>query len=399
MHDYNITILTVDDVPGNRRLYRAILDELGCSLAEAGSGEEAVALCRRWHDEGRLDCAMILLDVHLPGMNGFETARQIRAVPGFAHAPIVFVSAVYQREADAYLGYDVGAADYLVAPVVPQILRAKARVFMNLHRLRRDAEQHAGVLEDLNRQIELAYHELESFSYAAAHDLQAPLRRIATMAEALIDDGEVPGPDERESFLHRILANARDAQALVTDLLKLSRIARSALHRGDCDLSALVEDIARNLQSGDSDRRAEWAIMAGLHAQADSGLMQVALANLLDNAWKYTTRIDRPRIEFGRDACGAYYLRDNGIGFDPELAGDRLFQPFQRFHKSDDYAGTGIGLATVHRIIAKHGGRIWVKSAKNAGTTFWFTLDQPTRMPTGESLPGPHAGHDQAKVK
>lgn len=374
MHGNDITILIVDDMPENRRLYRAILGELGCAIEESGSGEEALALCQRWNDTGEASCAMIILDVHMSGIDGIETARRLRALPCFAHTPIVFISAVYQREADAYLGYDAGAVDYILSPVVPEILRAKARVFIDLHRLHRDAERQAAALEDLNRQIEVAYGELESFSYTAAHDLQAPVRRIATMAEALVEEGDAMNNGERATFLHRILTNAHAAQGLVRDLLKLSQIARSALNRTDCNLSALAEEIAHTLQSGDPERKADWIIAKGLQAHADPGLMRAALGNLLDNAWKYTARIERPRIEFGRDAGGAYFVRDNGIGFDTARAGERLFQPFQRFDNHDDYAGSGIGLATVARIIAKHGGRIWAESTRNAGATFWLTL-------------------------
>ncbi|MBK6630985.1 MAG: hypothetical protein IPG33_07995 [Betaproteobacteria bacterium] len=167
-------------------------------------------------------------------------------------------------------------------------------------------------------------------------------------------------------------ADRRDFAALVERgfATSLARIR----NRTDCNLSALAEEIAHTLQSGDPERKADWIIAKGLQAHADPGLMRAALGNLLDNAWKYTARIERPRIEFGRDAGGVYFVRDNGIGFDTARVGERLFQPFQRFHNHDDYAGSGIGLATVARIIAKHGGRIWAESARNAGATFWLTL-------------------------
>ena len=363
-------ILVVDDHAENRRLYSLILSETGCETVEAASGEEAVGVC-----ETR-EYAMILMDVHMPGLDGFEAARRIRAFPCCTATPIVFVSAVYTGDRDAFKGYGEGAVDYLVSPVVPDVLRAKARVFVEIFHRRKEAEEFARQMERANRQLRVAYDELESFSYAAAHDLRAPLRHISGFAEALLED-YLPALDAQgRDYLRRIAAATGRMDALIDDLLQLARVTRSEMRHETVDLSALAREIALGIQH-DSPRPVDWIVAPDIVAEGDAGLLRILLTNLLENAWKFTARRDRARIEFGqelKDGHKACFVRDNGVGFDMGLAESKLFKPFHRLHSAEEAAGTGIGLATAARIVTKHGGRIWAESAKDAGATFWFTL-------------------------
>jgi two-component system sensor histidine kinase/response regulator len=370
MNPPSISILVVDDTPENRRLYSLILRDAGCEVVEAASGEEALKVC-----ETR-EYAMILMDVHMPGMDGFEAARRIRAFPCCATTPIVFVSAVNTTELDVFQGYGEGAVDYMLSPVVPEILRAKAKGFIEIFQRRKEVEDFARAMEHANRQLRAAYEELESFSYAAAHDLKAPLRAIGGFAEILLED-YLPALDAQgRDYLRRIDDATGRMNVLIDHLLELGKVTRSEVRLQPVDLSALAGEIAREIQN-DSPRPVEWLVAPGLAVSGDPDLLRIALVNLLGNAWKYTARRDRARIEFGRetkDKRTAYFVRDNGMGFDPALAAEKLFKPFQRLHNAEEAPGSGIGLATVRRIVTKHGGTIWAQSAKDDGATFWFTL-------------------------
>ena len=243
-------------------------------------------------------------------------------------------------------------------------------------------------LERLNRELEArvarrtadlqaANQELDSFAHSVAHDLRAPLRAISGFATVLSEDlaGRL-SPDENASF-ERIRASAARMGLLISDLLALSRIGRAELRFGTVDLSALASEIAAELSAQASGRRVEWRIEPGVRAQADPGLIRVLLANLLGNAWKYTRKRERTWIEFaslpadvGMIECR---VRDNGAGFDMAHA-ERMFEPFRRLHGATEFEGTGIGLATVKRIVLRHGGRVWAEGRPDEGATIYFTL-------------------------
>jgi light-regulated signal transduction histidine kinase (bacteriophytochrome) len=238
-------------------------------------------------------------------------------------------------------------------------------------------------IQDLNRRLQLdnaelaaVNKELEAFSYSVSHDLRAPLRAIDGFSQALIEDAGPQLSAEHHSHLNRVRQAAQRMGLLIDDLIKLARLTRADVRIDDVDLSALAHDIAGALQDSAPERQAEFAIAPGLRAMGDQRLLQVALDNLLSNSWKFTAPRSPARIEFGMttvDGTPAYFVRDNGVGFDMSHAG-KMFGAFQRFHDAREFAGTGIGLATVQRIIHKHGGRIWADSEPGNGATFYFTL-------------------------
>ena len=222
---------------------------------------------------------------------------------------------------------------------------------------------------------EAANRELESFSYSVAHDLRAPLRGVDGFSLALLQDYADKLDDAGCGYLRHVRESAQQMGRLIDDLLALSRVTRAELARETVDLSGLAENIAAQLQSAHPDRPVDIVIAAGMVVDGDARLLRVALENLLGNAWKFTGKHAAPRIEIGTTASGAgtYFVRDNGAGFDMAYA-PKLFGAFQRLHPVDEFEGTGIGLATVQRIINRHGGRIWATAEVDQGATFYFTL-------------------------
>ncbi len=225
--------------------------------------------------------------------------------------------------------------------------------------------------------LELANRELESFSYSVSHDLRAPLRTIDGFSQALVEDYGSQLNGEAKDYLERICAATRRMGRLIDDLLNLSRLTRSQIKVETVDLSALVRAIASELQAAEPSRQVQFAISDGIFADGDRRLLRVALENLIRNAWKFTAKREVATIEFGVNGHGgarAYFVRDNGAGFDMAYS-SKLFGAFQRLHPASEFDGTGIGLATVQRIIHRHSGRVWAEAQVDQGATFYFTLD------------------------
>jgi PAS domain S-box-containing protein len=230
-------------------------------------------------------------------------------------------------------------------------------------------------------QLEAAVRELHAFDYSISHDLRAPVNRIRGFTEALADSfGEPLGPEGRE-LLDRVRGAAESMDQLITDMLALSTISRGDVHRSDVDMSTLAHNVLASFQRADPTRQVELSVAPGIRVEADPGLMRIALENLLGNAWKFTSKKEEAaQIQLGRvEEAGEerLFVRDNGAGFDPAKA-RQLFEPFRRMHSQAEFGGTGIGLATVQRIVWRHGGRIWAQSAVGEGATFWFTLAPAT---------------------
>ncbi len=228
------------------------------------------------------------------------------------------------------------------------------------------------------RDLQYLNQELETFSYSVSHDLRAPLRGIAGFTQIIARDHAGALVETARHYLDRVLAAAQRMGELIDDLLNLSRVSREQMHRTTVDLSAMARAILAELQQSAPERRVQIQVQDGLHADADSRLLRIALENLLGNAWKFTARSTAPRIDFTASSEGGspgFAVSDNGAGFDSRYAG-KLFGPFQRLHRMEEFPGTGIGLATVQRIIARHGGRITARGEPGKGATFWFTLEQ-----------------------
>jgi light-regulated signal transduction histidine kinase (bacteriophytochrome) len=333
---------------------------------------------------------VILLDVKMPDMDGFETAALIRERDKSRDTPIIFLTAADKTHTEAVRGYAVGAVDYMVKPVVPEFVRSKVSVFVELAKkselLRRQAEQLregeqaarelAETRAELVRDLEHKNQELESFSYAVSHDLRAPLRRIEAFSRAVLESQEARLDPDGRRFVDRIQEASRQMSQLIDDVLHLSKVSRAELRQQEVDLSALASAILDRLRESDTKRVVETRVRPGVTVIGDGRLLRIALANLLENAWKFTAREPAGRIEFGMTTGAAeptYFVRDNGAGFDMAHA-DRLFGPFQRLHLASEFPGSGIGLATVQRIIHRLGGRVWAEGLVGQGATFSFTV-------------------------
>ena len=243
------------------------------------------------------------------------------------------------------------------------------------HRLNMELEQR---VRERTAQLEATNKELEAFSYSVSHDLRAPLRGIYGFSEALAEDYTDKLDEQGKDYLKRVCAASERMGQLIDELLQLSRVTRSELRHEAVDLTALAKDVATELQESKPERQVEFNIAEGLATYGDQRLLQVMLQNLLGNAWKFTGRASQAKIEFGMDQPNgkpSYYVRDNGAGFDMAYA-DKLFHAFQRLHETSEFEGTGIGLATVQRIVHRHGGQVWAEGAVGEGATFFFTINR-----------------------
>jgi PAS domain S-box-containing protein len=228
-------------------------------------------------------------------------------------------------------------------------------------------------------QLDRSNRELNAFSYAVSHDLRAPLRGIDGWSLALLEDCADQLDERGREYLQRVRSETQRMGQLIDDLLLLSRTSQSEMHTTDIDLSAMAAEIGAKLAGAEPQRQVALEVAPGLHARGDAGLLRIALTNLLANAWKFTGKTAEPRIVVGSESVDgrlAYFVRDNGVGFDMRYAG-KLFAPFQRMHRASDFPGSGIGLATVQRIVLRHGGRIWAESQPDQGAAFYFTLERP----------------------
>jgi light-regulated signal transduction histidine kinase (bacteriophytochrome) len=235
-----------------------------------------------------------------------------------------------------------------------------------------DGATRAALVDELERKN----RELESFSYSVSHDLRSPLRSIDGFSQALLEDYSDKLDARGQDYLHRVRAATQRMGELIDDLLQLARVGRAELKRERVDLSTLANSVMAELRRQDPDRLADIRIQACVTVDADRRLMKIVLENLLGNAWKFTSKVPHPKIELAAatiEGHETFFVRDNGAGFDMSYA-DKLFRPFQRLHSESEFPGTGIGLATIQRVLDRHGGRAWVEAAPNQGATVFFTL-------------------------
>jgi light-regulated signal transduction histidine kinase (bacteriophytochrome) len=269
-----------------------------------------------------------------------------------------------------------GRPNHFVADV--QDITARKRAEAELAEYRDRLEE---LVSARTRELELSNKELEAFSYSVSHDLRAPLRAINGFARALEEDYAAQLDAVANDYLDRMRAASCRMAELIDDLLDLARIARLPLERKPVNLSELARTITGELREAEPARQVELVIQDGMTAQADPVLAAILLRNLLENAWKFTGKHPTARIEVGetvRDGEPVWFVRDDGAGFDMAHVGS-LFAPFQRLHAAGDFAGTGIGLATVQRIVRRHGGRGWIEGAVEKGATYYFTFAKTTK--------------------
>src|ERR1700704_240149 len=369
-----VDILLVDDDATKRFALTAILAPLGQNVVEAASGPDALRQLLKQ------DFAMILLDVRMPGMDGFEAAQLIRQRPRSELTPIIFVTALDRAETDMGRGYDLGAVDFVFAPVVPAIMRAKVTVFVELYKAQQELRRYRTQLERLVQERTTALtainRELEAFSYSVSHDLRAPLLAFNGLNQSLLEDyGDSLDPRAKD-YLQRMRRASERMTSVFDGLQMLFRLTSGEIHREQCDLSAMATEIVEEMRGADPKRKVRVEIAEGMSASADPRLARILLTNLISNAWKVSAHEPDARIEVGTEVVDGdtrMFVRDNGVGFDMIYA-HKLFGAFQRLHSQSDFAGAGIGLATVRRIVNRHGGRAWAEGAVGEGAPFYFVF-------------------------
>jgi signal transduction histidine kinase len=350
-------VLVVDDNADLREYVAALLAPT-YDVATAPDGLAALAAVRANPPD------IVVSDVMMPNLDGLGLVRQLRAEERTASLPVILLSARAGEES-AVEGLDSGSDDYLAKPFSARELLARVRTHVALARMRRAWSE----------ELERANRELEAFSYSVSHDLRAPLRRIRAFSQILAQDYGGVLDARGHHQLDHIVNGVEQMSMLIEGLLEMGRVTRGPLTFDTVDLSEIAVEVISDLRKIDPARSVSVDIAAGLSARGDRRLLSVVLVNLLGNAWKFSAKAPNPRIEFGRHAAPAptFFVRDNGAGFDMKYAG-QLFAPFQRLHDANDFEGTGVGLATVQRALARHGGRIWTEAAVGRGATFFFSL-------------------------
>jgi PAS domain S-box len=486
----NDQILIVDDKVNNIYALEQILSQPGRNLISVTNGAEALKIALNQPID------LVILDVQMPGMDGFEVVQILKSNKRTRNTPVIFVTAELKDHKYAVKGYEEGAVDYLLKPLNPEITRAKVSVLLQLERQRKELQEKNMALEkyallinnsadliciinthslrfeevnnaaqellgyeaaamkgslfidylcdegrqavkelqydqresfsfeasiitkkgetrcfswnivnkynlwfangrditrqkkadeeirqlntDLQRnmaQLELTNKELESFSYSVSHDLRAPLRSINGYAQIIQNDFSEQFDEEATRLFGIIQNNAKKMGQLIDDLLSFARMGRKELALLPVDMNRLVEPIAADIVQA-AGGRARLTIHPLLPSQADPGLLSQVYINLISNAIKYSAKKEQPQVEIGsfeKDNEHVYYVKDNGAGFDMNYV-HKLFGVFQRLHTSEEFEGTGVGLAIVQRIIVKHGGRVWAESRPGEGAVFYFSL-------------------------
>lgn len=391
-----ITILIIDDKPANIYALEKLLEKPGVRFLSATNGKDGLKLALSH------DIDLVILDVQMPDMDGFEVSQVLQSHNRTREIPVIFASAEKKERHSIMQGFAEGAVDYLSKPLDPDLTRAKVAVLLKtqlqkkelvaknislekaeseIRRLNADLEKNLARLKEANR-------ELESFSYSVSHDLRAPLRTIIGFSAVLQEDCADRLGDEGSRAVGIIRRNAERMNKLIDDLLEFSRLGRKSIVKTAIDFKDLVHLVVRDVEASSVHRPC--VTVGHLHpAHADYALMTQVWFNLISNAFKYSSKKEQPSIEIGSEKKGneiIYHVKDNGAGFDMNYA-DKLFGVFQRLHKAEEFEGTGVGLALVHRIVSRHGGRIWAEGKPGEGATFYFSLpDTPSVATEGQAL-------------
>ena len=419
--------MLVDDREDNLMSLETVLEPDGYRFVKASSGRQVLKLLLT-----DFDFALILMDVQMPNLNGFETASLIYERDRLRHIPIIFITANNYGEENLFMGYRAGAVDYIYKPVNPELLRAKVGVFVELYRknqrllaqeqklvlINRNLEQEIAErisseqkVTELNRQLleniarlETANKDLDLFAFMASHDLQAPLRKIRMFSDRLLAGNATNLNNESRLYLTRIQEVSRRMQELINDILRFSKISADGQSFEEVDLNTVIAEVITEMETTIREKNAEVTVDVLPTLPASTVLMGPLFSNLVSNALKYTKRDDVPRVRIRYDEgpvvatgngkepdarYGRIYIEDNGIGFEQKYA-EQIFDMFRRLHSNADYEGTGIGLALCKKIVEMHRGYISAIGRPGEGAVFIVSLplqapgrEAPAAEPTG----------------
>ncbi len=404
-------ILIAEDSPTQAERLRYILEQNGYRVTTAVNGRQALEVIQSQKP------TLILTDILMPEMDGYQLCWQIKSSPELKDIPVILVTTLADPQ-DVIRGLECHADNFVIKPYNEHYLLSRIQFVLLNNEIQERDRSGMGIeiyfngqrhfitadrlqilnlllstyevaiqrnqelthtkdeLRNLNTSLEAANKELETFSYSVSHDLRAPLRSIDGNSQVLLEDHAHQLDEQGKVLIGRIQEGCERMAQLIEDLLNLSRLSRTEMYREEVNLSELVSSILSELQRSQPEREASFKIIEGLTADADAQLLRIALENLLGNAWKFTSKQPCTVIEFGvkqQENHQVFFIRDNGAGFNMAYA-NKLFGAFQRLHANTEFEGTGIGLATVQRVIARHGGRIWAESELEKGATFFFIL-------------------------
>ncbi len=399
-------ILLVDDRPDNLFSMETILEPDGYQLIKAGSGREALKILLT-----EFDFALILMDVKMPNLNGFETAELIYEREKLKHIPIIFITANNYGEENMFKGYRTGAVDYIYKPVNPELLRTKVSVFIDLYTknyqlvtqekklmaINKSLENEINerkisedYIKELNRKLqqnidhlETANKDLDRFAFMSSHDLQEPLRKIRTFTDLLYTKYKTIFDDDAVRYISRIQNAAERMQTLIKDILEFSQLANDSSRFINTDLNIILQEVIADKETMVHEKKAIINVKSLPSLEVNPGLMRPLFSNLIGNALKYHKKDQEPVITIfaeeegdkkvnGKKYC-RIFVQDNGIGFDQKYA-EQIFEMFSRLHGNSQYEGTGIGLALCKQIVEKHDGFISALSKENEGSTFIISL-------------------------
>lgn len=380
-------ILMVDDEPANLLALQAVLEDMGHELVMAHSGREAL---RHLMAE---DFSMILMDVQMPTMDGFETATLIRKRERSRLTPIVFLTAVGRSENDMFRGYQVGAADYLVKPFIPEILRFKVAVFTDLQAKGRELlkanqdlvalnaslEERVRLrtveLEEQGRRLARSNEDLDQFASVASHDLQEPLRSMTNYLYLLDRQLEQNIPPKARAHMDSAVDAAKRMRQMIRGLLEFSRLEDSCADLEPVDSAGLVKEVLASFDGVIAEKAAKLSVGSLPAVAGNPALLRQLFQNLVENALKFSDG-KAPDVMLGgelRKDEALFWVKDQGIGIAPKDF-EKIFKLFKRLHSREEYPGSGLGLALCKKIVERHGGRLWLESEPGKGSTFYFTL-------------------------
>jgi two-component system, sensor histidine kinase and response regulator len=369
MSDTSADILIVDDRPENLEALEVVLANQVREIVRATSGQEALEILLR------RGFAVILLDVRMPGMDGFETAAYVRKSKRSMLTPIIFVTAGEDRLDQIALGYSVGAVDYIVKPFQPEILRSKVQVFIDLHLKSHELRKTAQELAQANDEIREAYRKLEVFSYTVAHDLRAPLRAMAGYSRMLREDSGKSLDPAGQEYAARIEDGAKRMDSMIQSLLGYCRAVKSAVHIQTVDPLPIIRETLK-LEASEKLKAADVTVSESFpQVLADPGFLIQAISNLVSNAIKFRAPEERAQVQIRHETRNGrvrIWVEDKGIGIDP-LHHARIFNTFERL-RPREFEGAGTGLAVVRAVMERMGGTVGVESATGKGSRFWIEL-------------------------
>lgn len=362
-----VKILIVDDEVAQMKALCDTLRDSGYQTVGFANGGPALEALR----QTKFD--LLLSDLAMPEMSGIELLQSAKIIDPDMVGIIMTGEGTISSAVEAM---KVGALDYILKPFkLSMILPVLSRALAVRHLRMENAELERRLLERAT-ELEIANKELESFSYSISHDLRTPLRAIRGFSGILVQEHWSNMPSEAHRLLNSIIRSAVRMEQLIEGLLRFSRLVRQPLTKRLVNMESIVRDVVEELKDGQGERKVKVEIDKLADCLADSALLNQVIINLLSNAFKYTLNTSDAKVEVGyrlEDDEHVYFVRDNGAGFDMKYS-DKLFGVFQRLHSAEEFEGTGVGLSIVHRIIQRHGGRVWAESEVNKGSTFYISL-------------------------